>query len=80
LSKEEADLADAWSAENERFRSEWMPLGNNRATKDLPTTADIAARWKAHEASLPNYSDRQPIAWFASGSNADFYGIQLRNS
>ena len=77
LSKEEADSADDWSAKNERFRAEWMPLGDNPATKDTSTTAEIAARWKAHDASLPNYSDRLPIAWFASGSNSDFFGVQL---
>ena len=77
LSEEEADFADSWSVQNERFRAEWGPLGNDPTTKDLATTKDIAARWKAHEIRLPNYSDRQPVAWFVSGSNSSFYGVQF---
>jgi hypothetical protein len=77
LSNEEADFADSWSAENERFRHEWMPLANDPATKDLPATADIAAKWKALEEHLPDYTRREPVAWFVSGANPDFYGIQV---
>jgi hypothetical protein len=77
LTTEEADFADSWSAENERFRSEWMPLGNDPARRDLPSTKEVEVRWKAHESRLPNYSDRQPLAWFISGTNASFYGVQV---
>jgi|GEM_PF-2969039 len=80
LTETEADFADAWSAENERFRTEWMPLGNDPATKDIPSTKEIAVRWKAHEGRLPNYSDRPPVAWFISGSNSSFYGIQVQRA
>jgi hypothetical protein len=80
LTEEEADFADAWSAENERVRREWMPLGNDPTTKDLSSTKEIEARWKAHEGHLPKYSDRQPVAWFISGLNSSFYGIQLQRA
>jgi len=80
LSTEEADFADSWSAENERLRSEWMPLGNDPAKRDLPSTKQVEARWKAHEASLPNYADRQPVAWFISGTHPDFYGMQVQKA
>src|SRR5262245_51470080 len=63
LTVEEADFADAWSTENERFRTEWIPLGNDQATKDLPSTKEIAAKWEAHAARLPNYANREPVAW-----------------
>jgi len=80
LTDEEADFADSWSEENERFRADWMPLGNDPTTKDLPATTDIAARWKVHEMRLPSYSDREPVAWFVSGSNSSFYGVQLHKA
>jgi hypothetical protein len=80
LSTEEADFSDWWSAENERLRSEWMPLGNEPVKRDLPSTKEVEARWAAHDARFPNYSDRQPVAWFISGANADFYGVQLRKA
>jgi hypothetical protein len=80
LSDEEADFADAWYVENERFRSEWMPLGNNPTTKDSPAAAAIAAEWKAHEGRLPDYTGHKPVAWFVSGANDDFYGVQVEKA
>ena len=77
LSNEEADFADSWSAENERFRDKWMPLANSPATKDSIATADIAAKWKTHEERLPDYTGRGPVAWFLSGTNPDFYAIHV---
>ena len=77
LSNQEAAAADSWSAENERLLLEWRPLGNDPQTRDLPSTQNIAAKWKEHEALLPNYSQREPVGWFVSGSNSSFYGVQL---
>ncbi len=78
LTEKEANLADAWSDENERFRQEWMSLGNDPATKHMPSTREIEIRWHAHEHLLPNFTDREPGAWFTSGSNSSFYGVQLQ--
>ena len=80
LTVEEADFADAWSAENERFRAQWMPLGNDEAMKELPSTKEIAAKWQAHASRLPHYPNREPVAWFISGVNPSFYGIQLQRA
>jgi hypothetical protein len=77
LNNDEANDADAWSVERERFRTEWMPLANNPATKNLPVTKDLAARWKSHEIQLPDFSGRQPVGWFMSGSNGSFHGIKM---
>ena len=77
LTNAEADFADHWSNENENFRTAWVPLGNDPTTKDLPETQEIAARWKEHEKLLPYYSERNPVGWFVSGSNPDFYGVHV---
>jgi hypothetical protein len=78
LSNEEADFADSWSAENERYRHEYVPLVNNTPAKDLRKAAEVAAKWKVHEELLPDYTAREPVAWFASGANSSFYGVQLQ--
>lgn len=80
LTIEEADLADSWSAENERFRTDWMPLGNDPTTRELPSTQEIAAKWKTHDSRLQNYSNRQPVAWFISGFNSAFYPMQIEKA
>ena len=80
LSKGEADFADAWSKENKRFGAEWTPLANDPMTRDLPATAELEAKWKVHRANLPNYSEGLPVAWFVSGSNPSFYGVEVHRA
>lgn len=77
LSAEETVLADSWSAEHERFRSAWTPLANDPKTHDSIQTKELTAKWKAHEERLPDYTNREPVAWFRTGSNASFYAVQL---
>lgn len=77
LSAEELRAADEWSRVHEKFGAEWRPLANNPDTKALPSTEDLGQRWEAHRASLPDFTKREPIAWFSSGVNSLFYGVQI---
>ncbi len=77
LSAEEIAFADCWSAEHERLRTAWMPLANDPKTQDSLETKELTAKWKAHEESLPDYSNRGPAAWFQTGANPSFYAVEL---
>jgi hypothetical protein len=78
LTVEEVDFADTWRAEYKRFQDQWVPLANDAVKRDLPSTKQLAAEWETHASKLPRYSDRQPVAWFETGSNPSFYGIQVQ--
>lgn len=78
LTEAEADFANSWSAKNEQYRKEWIPLGNCPETKGSTAEREIAAQWKLHDAMLPDYTKREPVAWFVSGANASFYGVQIK--
>ena len=77
LSDEQADFADAWSDVNTRLGDEWRPLANDPTGRASPAFESLTAKWKAHDAELPNYAVQQPVGWFSSGANAAFYGIQV---
>jgi len=77
LTEAEADFADRWSVENKRIGAIWGPLANDSELRKTPAFEAASAEWKAHIASFPNYSDREPVAWFDSRSNRAFYPIQV---
>ena len=77
MSEEQADFADAWAEVNTRLGDQWRPLANDPTGRNSAAFESLTAQWKAHETDLPDYTVQQPIGWFASGSNAAFYGIQV---
>ncbi|MBB5034531.1 MULTISPECIES: hypothetical protein [Prosthecobacter] len=69
-------LTDAQAAEAELWYA-------TRGTYDAATQRWLGRDEVRHDSSWvgPDVSARQPIGWFADGSNSDFYGIQvIRNS
>lgn len=77
LSAEETVFADRWSAEHERLRTEWMPLANDPNNQNSRELTELTAKWKAHDECLPDYANREPAAWFRTGSNPSFSAVQL---
>jgi hypothetical protein len=74
---EEADLADRWSEVHEEIGDKWRLLANDPATEHSPELATLTEAWEQHRAALPDFTERPPIAWFLSGANPSFYGVQI---
>jgi hypothetical protein len=77
LSSEEAELADAWAKRNEEFSEKFGLLANDPQTKDSAEVQFIEAEWNRHRAPLPDFTIRPAVAWFCSGGNSSFYGVEL---
>lgn len=77
LSAEEVGVAEEWSRIHKKFGEEWRPLANHPDTRMLPSTEALGQRWEAHRARLPDFTEREPVAWFSSGANPSFYGVQI---
>ncbi|WP_265593665.1 hypothetical protein [Verrucomicrobium sp. BvORR034] len=77
LSEEEADWADCWSEKNEAIGNKWRSIANDPARKQSPELPVLSAEWEKHRSSLPDFTQRPPIAWFCSGANSSFYGVEL---
>ena len=80
LTVEEADSADAWSVKSEDYAKRWRPLANNPASRDLSSTKALGEEWKRHFETLPDFAKREAIAWFQSGANQSFYGIEIERA
>ena len=80
LSREEADLADEWAERNEEFSRKWVPLANDPKTKDSEELSAIGAEWTLHNAQLPDFTKREPVAWFCSGDSPSFYGVEITSA
>ena len=76
----EAEFADAWHVENQRFQHAWIPLANDPTTRGSTVTKDLAERWDTHRLLLPDYASREHVGWFNSKGISSFYGIQLEPS
>ena len=77
MSPEEADLADAWAQRDQEFANKWRPLANDPKNKDSAEVKSIEAEWTEHRSLLPDFTKRSPVAWFCSGDNSRFYGVEL---
>jgi hypothetical protein len=74
-SEEEAALA--WFARYKDYQRRWIPLGNDPATCDLPSTKALQDEWQSFGDSRFDYASRPWTAWFCSGENASFYAVQI---
>jgi len=78
LSDQESAIADAWSKKNEEFAKKWRPLANDPAMKDSEEVKAVGTKWRVHFETLPDFTQREPVGWFCSGSNSSFYAVEVK--